>query len=247
MVALLVVLSFVVLISLDYFVFRKRYPELGAEWPPKPGLRPRHLAAWEPVPAGIFLQPTCTWGSLGPTGELYVGVHPMLMGLVGPPCELECLQPGAHVAKGEPLVRIGRAGQHLTVRSPVAARVNRVNRTALREASWREANGHEGVWLYRMRPEDLARERPTWLTGAAAAQWARQKYDDLRSWLQGAVADGHLGVTLADGGDLPVGILGELDQEVWSRLEDRFLSAAETGPQSSERFVSPFDTPEDRQ
>lgn len=236
MVALLVVLTLVVLISLDYFVFRKRYPELGAEWPPKPGLRPRPKAAWQPVPSGVFLQPTYTWSSLGPTGELYIGVHPMLLGLVGQPYELECRKPGEHVAKGDELVRIARSGHHLSVRSPVAARVNSVNRTALREARWREANGHEGVWLYRVRPEGIAREAATWLTGAAAADWARRRYDDLRSWLQGAVIDGHLGVTMADGGELPVGILGELDQDVWSRLEDRFLAT-----ESSERFLSPYD------
>jgi glycine cleavage system H lipoate-binding protein len=244
MIALLVVLTFVVLISLDYFVFRKRYPELGAEWPPKPGLRP---AAWQPVPAGVFLQPTYTWGCLGPTGDLYVGVHPMLQGLVGPPCELECLEPGTHVAKGETLLRLARAGQHLTVRSPVAGRVDRVNKTAVREARWRQANGHEGVWLYRVHPEGLASEARTWLTGAAAAEWARRRYDELRSWLQVAVTDGHLGVTMADGGELPVGILGEMDQDVWSRLEDHFLSPSDMGPNSPERLLSPFDTPEELQ
>ncbi len=248
MVALLVVLTFAALVALDYFVFSKRYPELSAGWPATPGLRPLPKAAWQPAPAGVFLQPTCTWGSLGPSGDLYVGVHPMLLGLVGPPCELECRRPGEHVAKGEELVRITRAGRHLTVRSPIAARVGRVNRKAVRDARWREANAREGVWLYRLRPERLAHEVTTWLTGEAAAEWTRRRYDELRSYLQGAVAESHLGVTMADGGELPVGILGEMDQEVWSRLEDRFLSPFDTmSPQSPERFLSPFDTPENQQ
>lgn len=88
----------------------------------------------------------------------------MPLGLVGPPYELECLTPGAHVAKGDALVRIARGGRQLTVRSPVAARVDRVNRTALPAGRWREANGHEGVWLYRVRPEGIAHEVATWLT-----------------------------------------------------------------------------------
>jgi glycine cleavage system H lipoate-binding protein len=228
MAFLLMALTFAIFIALDYFVIRKRYPELGAGWPAKAGLHPLAPASWQPVADGVFLQPTYTWGCLGPLGDMYVGVHPMLMGLVGPPCELECRQPGEHVAEGDTLVTIGRAGRHLTVRSPVAARVERVNHKAVREARSREANGHEGVWLYRVRPERLDHEATTWLTGAAAAEWTRRQYHELRSFLQSTVAESHLGVTMADGGELPAGILGELDQEVWSDIEQRFLSPAGT-------------------
>jgi hypothetical protein len=103
-----------------------------------------------------------------------------------------------------------------------------VNHKAVREAQLREANGHKGVWLYRVRPERLDHEAATWLTGAAAAEWTRRQYHELRSFLQGSVAESHLGVTMADGGELPAGILGELDQEVWSDIEQRFLSPAGT-------------------
>jgi glycine cleavage system H lipoate-binding protein len=235
MAFLLMALTFAVLIALEYFVIRKRYPELGAGWPAKAGLHPLSPASWQPVPDGVFLQPTYTWGSFGPSGNMYVGVHPMLLGLVGPPCELECRQPGERVAKGDTLVTIGRAGRHLTVRSPVAARVDRVNRHEVSKARLREANGHEGVWLYRLRPEPLAQDATMWLTGEAAAAWTRRRYDELRTFMQGTVAESHLGVTMADGGDLPVGILGEMDQEVWSRLEDRFLSPADTMEPEAQR------------
>lgn len=224
----LALLTFTVLVALDYFVFSRRFPQLGSGWPAKAGLHPQSPPSWRPLPDGVSLQPTYTWGSRGPTGDLYVGVHPMLLGLVGPPCELECRQPGEHVAEGEALVTIGRGGRHLTVRSPVAARVDRVNHKAVREARSREAEGHEGVWLYRLRPERPDHEAATWLTGQAAAEWTRRQYDELRAFLQGTVAENHLGVTMADGGELPAGILGELDQAVWSHLEQRFLSPAST-------------------
>jgi glycine cleavage system H lipoate-binding protein len=149
MAFLLMVVIFAIPIALEYFVFSKRYPELGAGWPVKAGPRPLSPASWHPVANVVFIQPTYTWGCLGPLGDLYVGVHPMLMGLVGPPCELECREPGEHVAEGDPLVTIERAGRRLTVRSPVSARVDRVNHKAVREAQLREANGHKGVWLYR--------------------------------------------------------------------------------------------------
>jgi glycine cleavage system H lipoate-binding protein len=227
MVLALVLLSFAVMIALDHFVFSKRYPEYYARGSAKPALQPLP-APNQPIPAGIFLQSTYTWSRIGRSGEVYVGVHPMLLGLVGTPCEIEFRARGEHVAKGDPLVRIGRAGRRLTVRSPLAGKVDRVNRREIGEALWRGVAGHAGDWLYRLQPERVAEEVPLWFSGEEAAEWTRRRYDDLRAYLHGAVAEGHLGVMLADGGELPVGILAEMDERVWIGLEDRFLAPAGT-------------------
>jgi hypothetical protein len=41
---------------------------------------------------------------------------------------------------------------------------------------------------------------------------------------------------MADGGELPVGILGDMDESVWAGLEDRFLApAAATMPSREQR------------
>ena len=227
MVLVLVLLTFAVMAALDYFVFSKSYTEYYARGSARPALQPLP-AAYQPVPAGVYLQSTYTWSRIGRSGEVYLGVHPMLLGLVGASCELEFRTRGEHVAKGEPLVRIVRAGRRLTVRSPIAGRVDRVNRRAIGGPRWRGVEGHDGDWLYRLQPERVAEEVPLWLSGEAAAEWTRRRYDDLRAYLHGAVADGHLGVMLADGGELPVGILAEMDEHVWTGLEDRFLAPAGT-------------------
>jgi len=242
MVLALVLLTFAVMIALDYFVFSKRYQEYYARGSAKTALQPLP-AANQPVPDGIFLQSTYTWGRMGKSGEIYLGVHPMLLGLVGTPCELEFRARGEHVAKGDPLVRIGRAGRRLTVRSPIAGRVDRVNRRELGVALWRGVAGHGGDWLYRLQPERVAEEVPRWFSGEAAAEWTRRRYDDLRAYLHGAVADQHLGVMLADGGELPVGILAELDERVWIGLEDRFLAPAGTTRTESEGRPGSEDRP----
>ena len=36
------------------------------------------------LPSGIFLQPTFTWSQVRPNGDVELGVHPLLFGLVGP-------------------------------------------------------------------------------------------------------------------------------------------------------------------
>jgi glycine cleavage system H lipoate-binding protein len=227
MVMVLVVLTFVVFIALDYFVFSRRHAEASspalATVESAPGPLP---AVRQRMPAGIFLQPTFTWSRLGRLGEVYIGVHPMLVGLVGDACELGFRSPGEHVAKGEQLVTLSFCGRHLTVRSPIAGRVEHVNKLVTGETRWRDLEHNNGGWLYRIQPERVAEEVPRWLAGEQAAEWTRRQYGLLREYLQGAVADGHLGFVMADGGELPIGILADMDERVWAGLEDRFLAHA---------------------
>jgi glycine cleavage system H lipoate-binding protein len=222
MVMTLVVLTFVVFVLLDHFVFSKQ-PETARALSP---IVPLPAVAGQ-VPAGVFLQPTFTWSRLGGSGEVYVGVHPMLLGLVGEACALELRAPGERVGKGESLVGLSLAGRHLTVRSPLAGRVDAVNSRVSRGALWRGLEGDDGGWLYRIQSERVADEVPHWFAGEQAAEWARRRYDELRAYLHDAMTGGHLGTVMADGGELPVGILGDMDASVWAGLEDRFLSHAE--------------------
>jgi glycine cleavage system H lipoate-binding protein len=221
----LAVLTFAAFIALDYFVLSKRDAKATST---APALPPHTSlpAVRQPVPVGIYLQPTYTWSRFGPAGEVYLGVHPMLLGLVGTPYDLELRAAGEHVAKGESLVRVARGGHHLNVRSPIAGRVEHVNRNMTGETLWRDLEENDGGWLYRLQPESVAEELKTWLTGEPAAEWTRRQYDRLRTYLQNAVADGHLGTVMADGGELPLGVLADMDESVWAGLEDRFLSHA---------------------
>ena len=223
MVVMLVLLTFAVFIALDYFVLSKR-PVLAAEASPATaGLAPL-WAAQERVPPGVFFQPTFTWSRVGDAGEVYLGVHPMLLGLVGTPYDLELRAAGEHVAKGESLVRVARGGHHLDVRSPIAGRVEHVNRNMTGETLWRDLEENDGGWLYRLEPESVAEEVRTWLTGEPATEWTRRQYDRLRTYLQNAASDGHLGTVMADGGELPLGVLADMDENVWTGLEDQFLA-----------------------
>jgi glycine cleavage system H lipoate-binding protein len=224
MVAALVVLTLVVLVLLDRHVYGKRLTQAAARGPVGPPLTSL-LSASRSVPAGVSLQPTFTWGSFGLDGELYLGVHPMLLGLIGTPLEVEALTPGTHVTKGEALVRIGTGGRHLTVRSPISGRVDRVNRPATNAAEPRN------TWLYRLMPDHVTGETKGWLSGEQAAGWTRRRYADLREFLMRAAGDPRLGAVMADGGDLPTGILAEMDEQVWAGLDERLAAGETTVPE----------------
>jgi glycine cleavage system H lipoate-binding protein len=217
------VLTFAAFIALDYFVLSKRHAVQTSASVPNGAALP---AAHQAVPEGVYLQPTFTWGRFGSIGEVYLGVHPMLLGLIGSPYQVELVKAGTRVAKGQPLARLVREGHALTVRSPITGSVEAVNRKALGDTQWRGVEGNDGAWIYRLQPDRVAEEVPRWFRGAQAAEWTKKQYQDLRSYLLDAVTAGHLGVVMADGGDLPVGILADMDQAVWAGLEDRFLTHA---------------------
>jgi len=234
MVPVLVLLTFAACLVFDRLVVRKGYLDERSGWPAK--------LAWgspscpcQTVPDGVYLQPTYTWSRIGASGRVYLGVHPALLALVGPQGELELLAEGDRVEKGAALARLGRAERRLTVRSPIAGRVAKVNREATRGAAWwGEVAAGRTPWLYELRAETVAEETPHWLTGRAALDWTRRRYEELRAFLLDAAPAARLGAVMADGGDVSVGILGSMDQSVWTTLEERFLAPPVGGAERSD-------------
>lgn len=171
------------------------------------------------MPVGVFLQPTYTWGQISPDGELMLGVHPMLLSLVGQPFKIDLPESGTHLRKGDPLVWIGKGDRCLAVRSPVSGRVLEVN-PGNGDASWDRLNTRHGGWMCRLEPEKVDEEVPTWMIGDRAQQWTREKYSAICDHLQRAKSEQHLGFAMADGGELPTGILSEFDQSAWLAFQE---------------------------
>ncbi|MDT8436457.1 MAG: hypothetical protein RRA92_06840 [Gemmatimonadota bacterium] len=176
------------------------------------------------LPGGVFLQDEFTWSRVTPDGDVDVGIHPLLLGLVGGHARLDLETPESRVEKGRPFARIGMNGRSLAVRAPVSGRIRARNPYAPVDGSWESARERDGGWLYRIEPDDLASEIPTWMIGQAAADWSRERYGRVREYLQRAVAGGETGLALADGGEVPVGALAELDPEAWRSFETEFLA-----------------------
>ncbi|NIR44885.1 MAG: hypothetical protein GWN99_11315 [Gemmatimonadetes bacterium] len=168
------------------------------------------------LPAGSYLSPGFTW-CRKENGELHVGAHPMLLRLVGAPYELEVAADRGRVGKGEPLIRIKKGHRSLTLPAPVAGQLKGRRRIAA------VGSDESDAWLCCMEPEDLDETIPTWMSGDEAERWTERRYDEIREHFLRAGVDDRLGVTLADGGDLPVGVLGELDETRWRDFSDTFL------------------------
>jgi hypothetical protein len=172
------------------------------------------------LPAGVFLQPTFTWGQVRPGGDVEIGVHPLLLSLVGPDPEVEMRTAGEHVDKGDPLMVVGQGERRLVVRSPLAGSINSVKATTPAETQWQRRSERTCV----IQPERLSEEIPNWMLGKTAIDWTQTQYGLIRDHLLTRSADPRAGMALADGGELPVGALNQLDAADWAGFEDVFLS-----------------------
>jgi len=220
MVAVLVIVTVLALVALDYFWLRHRKARQAAGSPVK--LRPLTEAVSR-LPEGVFLQPTYTWSRLEANGEVLLGVHPLLFGLVGPPYRIDVRAAGDRIESSGELARIRRGDRRLIVRSPLSGRIAQVNPALTGEAEWAGVDGDANGWLYRLVPDRVADELPRWMVAERAAEWTRAQYARLREYLFGVQHAGALGLAMTDGGDMPVGILANLDAAAWDGVQRDFL------------------------
>lgn len=177
------------------------------------------------LPEGALFQPTTfTWVRILPDRHILLGLHPLLVSLVGSPYRLDVIPEGWHLAKGKPLLRIKQGRRLLQIFSPVTGRIAEVNPNACMEKGWTTPRDGEECWVYRVEPENLLWEVPSWLEREEAKAWIRNRCLDLRGFLAGSEAPG----VGNDSGDLPVGVLAGLDKDAWNRFQDRFLTPEES-------------------
>lgn len=176
------------------------------------------------LPGGVFLQPTFTWSQVRPNGDVELGVHPLLFGLVGPGATMQLLNTGGQVEKGDVLLKIRLGERTLNVRSPVSGRVVASNPEASTDAGWRGVRSRRGNWVYVVQPDHLADEVPGWMIADRARDWTKTQYRSIRDFLMLSAGGEHAHLALADGGELPLGALGQVDSDDWSEFEDEFLS-----------------------
>lgn len=222
MITALFVILVVGAMGLHYvFVERPRQAEAGIK-PSAP--KPITLAeAMEEPPGGFFLQPTFTWTRIRENGEFFVGVHPLLLSLVGPDTTLDYVADETPLEKGDTLLRLQLGDREIQLFSPMAGQIAEVNDSFVPQTGWAGATSRGGSWLYRIRPRNAEREIPFWLLGSDASQWAHQEYREVRDFLFETLNHEEVGLSAADGGELPNGVLGQLDAEGWKAFQNRFI------------------------
>lgn len=172
------------------------------------------------LPTGVFIQPSFTWGKILETGNLMVGIQPMLMGLVGQAGKIESMKQNSTVNKGDILMKIRKGEKVLKIKSPVTGEITAVNNLLLEESDWKNLSQN---WIFAIKPENIGSEIGNWLFAEQSRDWINKTFQQIKNFLTLSVPQTQLGITMADGGDIPVGILSQFDEKIWSSFEEKFI------------------------
>ncbi len=219
MVAIFVGITIIALLAIDYFFIHPRQQQKQqAEM--KIGELVPLSNTLKDIPAGVFLQSSFTWTKVGDDGTIKIGLHPLLLGLVGPPYEVELLQSKEQVSTDEPLLRVRKNGRTVTIKSPVEGEILDFNQALVGETDWEHLNMS---WLYRVKPKNVSKALKQWQYSEDADEWMRDQYQQIKSFVFEKSVPTEVGMTLADGGDVPVGILTELSEDDWAEFQEKFI------------------------
>lgn len=218
MVFLLVLLTFVIGASINYYVQRKKGGDSTAQWR-KDNLSPSVIG--QMLPAGIFLQSSLTWSKILDSGNLMIGIQPILMGLIGKAYEIETLSQEGLVKKGDVLLQIRKGKKVIKVKSPVQGKIVDLNTPALDEPNWKIFSQN---WLYSIEAENVGDEISSWLVAERSRAWINKTYQQIKNFLIQTLPQTQIGLTMADGGDIPVGILSQFDEKTWTAFENEFIN-----------------------
>lgn len=238
MVAILVLLTIITFLTIDYLVQRAELrraavagaPVAGARAAPRARAEDRLLVDPGAVPAGVFLSPGHTWVSLQPEGSVRVGADRLPGTLLGRVERVDVLAPGTEVRRGQPIATLVRGDREVELPSPLDGRITGVNAAAAEDPGRLTADPFGGGWLYRLAPAGLAAGLKGLAVAEEARTWMAGELRRLRDFLAGVGNHGRPALaTLPDGGLPADGVADDLTDDEWRDLATAFFRIPE-GP-----------------
>lgn len=230
MVAILVLLTIILCLTLDSFAERAKLRHAShAAAPPDPDRIPQPLSVQAPtdltqVPAGVFVGPGHAWMELEPAGGVHLGVDRLPTTLLGGVDEIDAVPAGTEVHCGEPIARLRHGERTIEVRSPVDGLVTEVN-AALEPAHLSE-EPFGSDWIVEVQPREIGSALRRLFVAEEARAFLRNELSNLRDYLAGLSLAGHPSIALATGPDGRVpaeGLAARMTDGEWRELKERFF------------------------
>src|SRR5512138_2062038 len=221
MVVLLVLLTFVVFLTVDWALRRAHGTAAAAV--PEPALAPALVpspvfVAGYQLPEDLHYHRGHTWARVVGPDTVMVGVDDFGRRLAGRADAVKLPAVGAVVEQGAKTFGLARGGLEASLVAPVGGEVVEVNRAVLRNPSLATDDPYGRGWLVKVRSSALATHLRNLLSGSLARRWTEIARGELELRLMALS-----GSVLQDGGEPTADFAEKLDPQEWKRLTAVFL------------------------
>jgi glycine cleavage system H protein len=226
MVALLILLTILMFLTVDYLVQRRQLMSAAAVRSAGPADAGRVVAPQirYRTPQGVFFSPGHTWFYLEESGAARIGVNDLAQAIVGRLDRVQTRAVGDTVRRGDVLLKLRHGERSITVRSPIDGTIESVNDAVLERRDLRDVHPLTSSWFYRVKPKCTSDCLKNLLIGDAATDWLSREVQRLKVILSTiAPQNPVLGATLQDGGLPAWGLIDLLDEAEWNQVQERFF------------------------
>ncbi|MGD0308556.1 MAG: response regulator [Acidobacteriota bacterium] len=176
------------------------------------------------LPGGVFVSEGHVWANVTIPGLVRVGMDDFARKMIGRIDAVEFPAKGSEVKKGETLFTIRQGERTAAFASPVTGKIHSVNAELAQNLSWFEKQPYEKGWVCSLKPDQLAADLESLRIGDKAAPWYQQEIKRIRKLLTPVGGGGHP-ETLPEVGQLVEGQLEDMDESMWKKFADSFLTA----------------------
>ncbi len=232
MTAILVILTIIIFITIDYLVYRKRGTALlqvarkTAETKSPNNFIPIPIKDEDMlIPRGVFLHPNHTWALILQSGKVKVGIDSFISKIVGTIDRVSLPAIGSDAKKGEPIFSINSKGRVLSFASPINGNIVSINDELEKNPALLNEPYRNG-WSVVIEPKNLSSDIPKLKIAEDAASFVKTELKRFKEFLIGVANGNTLGLqTLQDGGLPAANVLSLLDGEKWKLFQKEFLNS----------------------
>ena len=221
MAVLLVLITFVIFLTIDYIRNRNRVVEPAMlpepEVVPAPRLQPSYVSGFE-LPGNLRYHLGHTWALQESPTLARVGLDDFAARLIGKCDSVVLPKRGQWVRQGEKLLTVIRDGNKAELVSPIEGEVTNVNEAVGKDTSLPCRDPYGQGWLVSVMSPDVRTSFRNLLSGKLARQWMAEAASRLRvkvPALAGALAQ--------DGGLALKDLTSVIPNQSWSELTHEFF------------------------
>ncbi len=214
MIALLVVATFLLAVTLDHLIHRDPIPvanEAPKEAPRRPRLTPAVVAGFE-VPDNLRYHPGHTWATQASADLVRVGIDDLAAKVVGDLKSIDIPERGQWIRQGQRIIAMHHDGRDLELVSPIEGTIVDVNRKVLDDPKLAQNDPYGEGWLLTVNSPDANTNFRNLLGGTTARRWMDEAAARLRAFAMPA------GALAQDGGMVAGRVIDLVPEGEWETL-----------------------------